>query len=105
MPGPIKPTDVAELKRKVVIPEKVFDAFNELIAKYWNGSYAEFSQGEVVRLILKKFSRSKTVTESSIYSNHWLDVEPIYREAGWKVVYDRPAYNESYAPTFEFSKP
>jgi len=105
MSGPIKPSDVVELKRKVVIPEKVFDAFNELIAKYWTGSSARFTQDEVMRLVLKKFARTNNVTRRSVYDNRWLDVEPIYREAGWKVVYDRPGYNESYEPTFAFSKP
>ena len=105
MAGPIKPDEVADHKRKVVIPEKVFEAFNELIAKHWNGRTARFAQDEVVELILKKYARSKTVTRSSIFDNHWLDVEPVYREAGWKVVYDSPAYNETYASTFQFTKP
>lgn len=104
MAGPITPEEAADYKRTVVIPEKVFEAFNELIATHWNGRTARFRQDDVVRLILKKYGRSKTVTRPSIFANHWLDVEPIYREAGWKVVYDSPAYNETYDATFEFSK-
>ena len=104
MAGPITPDEVAALKREVVIPERVFDAFNELIAKHWNGRTAKFKQDDVVELILRKYGRSKSVTRNSIYANHWLDVEPIYREAGWKVIYDRPGYNETYSATFEFSK-
>ncbi|MEO5949596.1 MAG: hypothetical protein ABIP74_04265 [Candidatus Saccharimonas sp.] len=105
MPGPLKPDEVAAHKQAVIIPEKVFDAFNELIAKYWNGYSATFTQDEVMKLVLKKFARSTTVTRRTAYDNRWLDVEPIYREAGWKVAYDRPAYDESYEPTFTFSKP
>ena len=39
-----------------------------------------------------------------IFSNHWLDVEDIYRKQGWKVVYDSPGYDESYDAYYEFRK-
>ena len=34
----------------------------------------------------------------------WLDVEGIYRKAGWDVEYDSPGYCEDYPATFKFRK-
>jgi hypothetical protein len=34
-----------------------------------------------------------------------LDIEPIYREAGWIVEYDKPAYCENYDANFTFTIP
>lgn len=104
MPGPITPDEVVAHKAAVVIPEKVFDAFNELIAQHWNGRDATFKKNDVVDLILAKYAESESVTMNSIYGNNWLDVEPIYREAGWDVVYDRPGYNESYDAKYIFKR-
>ena len=42
------------------------------------------------------------ITSKTIYDNNWLDIEDIFREAGWKVTYDKPAYNESYDAYFKF---
>lgn len=47
---------------------------------------------------------SGMLTKDEIFDNHWLDIEDIYREQGWKVKYDKPGYNEeSFKPYFEFS--
>jgi len=43
-------------------------------------------------------------TRDEVFDKGWLNIEPMYRAAGWKVVYDKPAYNESYEPTFTFTK-
>jgi hypothetical protein len=34
-----------------------------------------------------------------------LDIEDTYREAGWKVEYDKPAYCENYPANFTFRVP
>ncbi len=44
------------------------------------------------------------VTSTTVCDNHWLDVEDVYREAGWVVEYDKPGYCESYEATFTFKK-
>ena len=97
---PISPSEVVG-KKKESIPPEVLEAFNELIAEGWNGHYSTVYQKDVVARILNKKDISD---EKSIAKRGWLDVEDIYREAGWKVEYDRPAYNESYAAFFIFSK-
>lgn len=95
----IQPDEVSSLK-ETIIPDGVIDAFNKMIAKHYNGNRSQFTQEEVVDLIVI----SMGVDRASVYENKWLDVEPIYREHGWKVEYDKPGYNESYKATFTFSK-
>lgn len=96
---PIKPSEVAGLKQKR-IPNKVIEAFNEMIADNWKGSYARFKKDDVLDKILEKINS----TRNEVYKQNWLDVEDIYRQAGWKVTYDSPAYCETYDATYEFKK-
>jgi hypothetical protein len=93
---PISPNDVVKLKKNT-IPDEVFEAFNELIARNFDGNSSTFRLSTVIELIVSKGRASK-----EIHSNHWLDVEPVYREEGWLVEYDGPGYNESYPATFTF---
>lgn len=102
MVKPISPKDVVTAKQES-LPDQVMEAFNELIAENWKESHSKFKQKEVLMRIKIKF-QSTTMTEDQILDNNWLDVEEVYRKAGWNVIYDSPAYNESYEPTFEFSK-
>lgn len=92
---PIKPSEVID-KKQELIPDEVIEAFNEMIAANWNGTSSTVSQTEVYALIKKKLGKD--------FPMNYLDVEDIYRKAGWKVNYDKPGYNESYGATFEFSK-
>jgi len=96
---PIRPSQVAK-RKKIDFPDAVFEAFNELIVKNCSaGGYAVVMQNEVVALMVHKGLERK-----KIYENHWLDVEDVYRSAGWRVEYDRPGYNEDYEPSFKFEK-
>ena len=94
----IKPSEVVELKKNN-IPQEVFDAFNELIAKNWDGHSATVLQKDVVDLIISKFT-----SPVNPYAEHWLDIEDIYRNEGWIVEYDKPGWNEDYSgSSFKFS--
>jgi len=109
MPGPITPSEAIEKKQQIV-PEFVFEAFNELIARNLSGGYATVKQDDVVALILKKMNSVSVTWEgmgedrARIFDEHWLDIEPLYKKAGWVVKYDSPGYNETYAATFTFKK-
>lgn len=96
---PIKPSQVIK-KKKDSIPDYVIESFNELIAKHFNGSSSTIRQDEVLSLILSKMPR---YSRQNVFDNNWLDVEDIFRKAGWQVNYYKPAYNgSSYPATFEF---
>ena len=94
----ISPDQVAQQKSKQ-FPDAVFDAFNELIAKNFSSGSATVRQDEVTQLICAKLG----ITSQAAFDAGYLNVEEVYKEAGWKVSYDRPGYNESYPATFAFS--
>jgi hypothetical protein len=82
------------------LPSVIFDVFNELIARNWNGRQARVMGKEAVDAIGARLG----ISESEIYRQRFLDVEEVYRRAGWKVDYDKPAYNETYDPFFIFER-
>jgi hypothetical protein len=92
---PIRPCEIDQTKR---IPQAVLKAFNELIAEKYCDGRAHFDQSEVVAAIVKKGLKRKEIFEKG-----WLDVERIYRVAGWEVRYDKPGWDETYEPNFTFS--
>lgn len=97
---PISPEDAVK-KKQEAIPAFVIQAFNEvIIANISDSGYANFKQDEVLRVVMSKGG----VSSKEVFEKGWLDVEPIFRKAGWKVDYDKPGYNESYSANFTFRK-
>jgi len=96
---PIAPSAVTDLKT-TLIPEYVFDAFNHMIAKNWNGRSSSFTQDAVI----DKICETQTVDRQHLFINNYLDVEDSYRKLGWFVHYDKPAYNETGEAMFTFKK-
>jgi hypothetical protein len=102
---PITPKEVVS-KKAAGIPDAVFEAFNELIAEGWDGSQSVVKQNVVMDRVLSRLNVNSEVsfTREMVLDRHWLDVEEIYRSAGWNVEYDRPGYNETYGAVFIFTK-
>ncbi len=96
---PITPSQVVKAK-KDSLPDGVIEAFNELIAEKFDGRESSITLNEAIARVAKKtgFTRDK------VCDNGWMDVESIYRKAGWKVEYDQPGYCESGTATYTFSK-
>jgi hypothetical protein len=106
MPGPIKPSEV-QGKKNETIPEPVFEAFNEMIVQEWDGRSANFTLKEVADLAFKKLKGTEEyqdMVRQTMYDKGWMDVEDAFRQAGWKVEFDKPGYNESYDANFTFRK-
>ena len=99
MTKPIKPSEVSKT-REASIPDEIIEIFNELITKDWDGDSATVNQNTAVALASKKLNMSR----QDIFDKHYMDVEGIFRKAGWVVEYDKPGYNETYDATFKFSK-
>lgn len=93
---PIKPEDVT-----VVVPDGVIEAFNHLIQQHWNGKQAHFRLQEAI----EQAALETELTPNELIDKGYMDVEPLYIDAGWNVVFDQPGYNETYPATFTFSKP
>jgi hypothetical protein len=98
----ITPDEALKSKFENHVPDEVLEAANECIAKNLNSyGISKFTQTDLVDLILEKMPE---MNQDRIFKEKWLDLEPFYRAAGWKVVYDKPGWNETGAATFEFSK-
>jgi hypothetical protein len=91
--SPISPVQVAK-KKGEYIPKEVFEAFDALIVENYVAGRAVVIQDEVVERVKKKVGNC---------NNKWLNVEAAYEAVGWKVEYDKPAYNESYPAKFIFT--
>lgn len=94
---PITPCEAAK-RKKANIPEVVIEVINEFIAKKYSRGYVAIEQGAIVKALVEK-----GLNRSEIFEKGWLDIKDIYGEAGWKVEYDKPGYNESYEATFKFT--
>jgi hypothetical protein len=96
---PITPKEIVTQKL-LEIPDCVIETFNHLIAEKWDGYKSSIKQCDIVEILVSKHN----MDENIIYHKHYLDIEGIYRKAGWVVEYDKPAYNESYDAYFTFRK-
>ena len=105
---PITPNNIAAEKCKH-LPDAVIEVWNKLIAeKYSNGSSLIYQEDalEALENIASEpgVDSPVTISRCHIFTSGWLDIEPIYEEAGWTVDYDKPAFNESYRATFLFTR-
>lgn len=99
MSKPLSPKEA--LERKIhVIPPAVIDAVNDLLTEKFSGGYCTLMQSDVVERILQ---RMPGYTERDLINHNWLDFEPVFRDNGWKVEYNRPAYCETDGPNWKFT--
>ena len=101
--APIFPSE-AEKEHRTSIPDVIIDAFNKLIVKNYSPREKKsvVKQKEVLNMVCGDPDCGR-LTRTDVFDNNWLDVEDIYREQGWHVTYDKPAYNETYDAYFVFS--
>jgi hypothetical protein len=102
MSNPIRPLSPGEVDdaRASAIPSEVIEVFNGLIASNWNGNAATVDQAEAAKSIADKMG----ISVDEAFRRGFLDVESIYRHAGWVVHYDKPGFNEDYPATFRFTR-
>ena len=103
MVEPIRRQDLPEYKQ---INENVIIAFNNLIQKNWDGERAVVYQKDVKAEIKNVFNiKTDELHERlmiRLFKDNQFDVEPLYRQYGFKVAYDKPGYCEDYEPFFVF---
>ena len=105
----IKSENIVHAKSLAIDPvvEKCVDT---LLTQLWDGSSAKIFQDDLIALIMKeKGFQDSTILgyraeRQKLFDEHHLDFEPLYRANGWSVYYDKPAYNETYRASWEFSK-
>ena len=98
MTNPITPNELTEMQRKLM-PEEVIKAWNEMIAEAYDGTSADILLGDARTRI-----RNVCGVYQIPYKENYLNIEDIYREAGWNVEFNKPDYTESYESFYEFSK-
>lgn len=94
------PKDAKEHKL-ASIPDFVYQAFNNLLAKNYDAYSTVILQHEVIKEILTVCPLD-SMTSQIVLENKWLDVEDEYRKNGWEVEYDKPGLGESYPARFIF---
>lgn len=101
--GPITPAE-AKSQRAASIPPEVFEAFNKLIVENLSSDGgATFTQDSVIDILLRGYlPECRETRRRALFDLGYLDVEDVYRAAGWKVTYDKPAYNEEGKARFTF---
>lgn len=96
---PITKDDVESNLDNRVFPDFDIQAFNECINESKIRNSPRVNQDDVVERIvtLGKVSRE------SVFENHWLDVERVFRKAGWTVKHYKPDFNERGSAYFTFT--
>ena len=95
---PITPDEMP----KIFVPDEVISIFNRHIKKNWNGEQSYILQDDLMHDIVRETGK----TRDEVYEHRWLDVEDIYRDAGWSVEYHKPYAmdGENFRSHFIFKK-
>lgn len=91
---PITPEEV-KARRIDFIPSVIFETINTMICEKFDGKSVTLKQDDILSRVCNECSG---LTRQEVFNKHYLDIEPFYREQGWKVEYD----NENYPATFTF---
>jgi len=95
---PISPKEIIVDLDKI-IPEAVIQAVNNLLKEKYRGGTVTLQQKEITAAIRKI---DKKLTNEILFDKHYMDFEPIFNKAGWKVTYDKPGWDEDYEPHYDF---
>jgi hypothetical protein len=109
----IKPftPDEALAQKHANIPDFVIDAINKLLAKTVQNGHSQFKQDDAVDAILANMPEDLRASLSNdherrqyVFTHKLLDFEPLYREHGWTVVYDKQSYGDTSPSSYTFSR-
>jgi len=91
--GPITPAE-ARSRKAASIPPEVFEAFNKrIVENLMPHGEAVFTQDSVLDIVLKDVPEmDRSNRRHELFELGYLDVEDVYRAAGWKVDYDKTGY-------------
>lgn len=97
---PISPLEALNTKGSLFHPG-IIQIVNEFLAARYSGSGGvKILQKEIVDVFLQ---RHPDYDRKRVFNEHLLDFEPVYEKEGWKVVYDKPGFNEAhYEPSWRF---
>ncbi len=100
MINPITPQEAKETAASS-IPQCIVAAINKLIAeKIGNNKSVKILQDDILEEAGAGINNQDF--RRQIFDKGWLNIENLYARFGWHVIYDKPAYCETYPATFEF---
>lgn len=97
---PISPKQ-ANVDFKSALDPLMIKAVNNLLTKDAHSNFIRIKQKDIVA----EYKRLHTVNGTEpldVFKTNQLEFEDIFKEAGWKVSYDKPGWDESYDPAFDF---
>jgi hypothetical protein len=96
---PITPIE-ARAAKTARLPNWVIEVVNEmLIQKITPTCYSvTLSQDAIVLALVEKSGLDR----EAIFKHDYLDFEPIFRQHGWEVEYNKPAYYETGSASYKF---
>jgi hypothetical protein len=95
--APITPQEI-ENSRLAEIPDAVIECFNAEIARNFFSNVSIVLRNEIKALIKDKI-------RDRPFQAEWLDIEPIYEQAGWSVRYERDMYGlDNFQARFRFTR-
>lgn len=100
---PVSPSEALDLKISTT-PDFVFEAWNKMIVSNLKEKRSKFYQKDLVGEILV-LADDSSIKRSDVFQHGWLDMEPVFRQLGWHVVYTKPSFHEQFEPFFEFTSP
>lgn len=109
---PASPSDITSIKIGL-IPKELIELINSMLASaavknHSNKFECTIYQDEIVETFTAILNRNESVTFGgtvpALFNMEWLNFESLYEEQGWKVTYEKPAYNESGRPFFTFEE-
>ena len=99
----VKPISPDEALTGRVVPEPVLLAVNQILREQYTGVALKVQQDDIVKLAMK-LAKEAGNARFDPFKDGGMDFEPVYRQAGWDVEYDKPRYTEGYPATFTFSR-
>lgn len=100
MATPLTPAEAKKNKNTTLHPSMV-EAVNYFLLNYDGHQKLIINQQKLVEKFLEL---EPSYTQQRVYEENLLDIESTFRKHGWKIKYDKPAYDESYVPFFIFSE-
>jgi ribosomal protein L14 len=105
----VKPISFEEINvaKKATIPDAIIVAANELLISNWDGKAARFTKNALISAYIKLIpddDRSPSAIESELYKKHWLDIEELFSDVGWNVIFNSPDRDESFEDCYTFKK-
>lgn len=96
---PLAPWDINGMMGEI-IPDVIIESVNNLLKKKYRGRAVKLTQDEIIKEIQRL---DINIKREKIFEESWMDFEILFEKNGWKVIYDKPGFNESYPANYTFT--